>query len=169
MQSSLTARRGRLPVAPPVRHDRAVSGRIYSVGYEGLAAAALVDRLAGAAVTKLFDVRLNASSRKPGFSGKSLSAALRSAGIEYVHEPDLGNPRENREVFRQGDIDLGRRRMRARLGHSGSEALGRLVDAAHGSRVAVLCVERDQLRCHRHVITDMAVERSQSLEVLQVL
>lgn len=153
----------------PVRHDRAVRGRIYSVGYEGLTASALVDRLAAGKVTKLIDVRLNPSSRRPGFSRKSLSAALESAGIEYVHEPDLGNPQENRDAFRQGDVELGRRRMRELLENGAGPALQRLVEAAQGSRVAVLCVEREQVRCHRQVITDMALERNPALEVLQIL
>src|SRR5579864_2572751 len=46
------------------------------------------------------------------------------------------------------------RRMRAQLDNSSRPALMRLIEDARGSRVAVLCVEREGLRCHRNVITD---------------
>lgn len=144
-------------------------GRIYSVGYEGLAAPAFVDRLVGSRVTTLVDVRLTPSSRKPGFSRRPLEAVLNEAGISYVHEPDLGNPADNRASFRDGDGTEGRERMRARLENGSGPALARLVDRALRERVAVLCVERDRHRCHRQVITDMAQELAPELDVLHIL
>ncbi len=158
-----------LPRDPGLGDDLRVTGRIYSVGYEGMTLDALVDRLAGAGVSVLVDVRLNPVSRKPGFSKKRLTAALEEAGIEYVHEKELGNPQDNRDSFRNGDGEAGRSRMRAMLSNGGGDALGRLVDIASNQRVAVLCVERDHSRCHRDVITDMAVERNPDIEVLQIL
>ena len=50
-----------------------VSGRIYSVGYEGFDVDGLVERLAASKVSAVIDVRLDASSRRPGFSRKALS------------------------------------------------------------------------------------------------
>ena len=147
----------------------AVAGLIYSVGYEGLSVAALVDRLSAAQVTTLVDVRLTPSSRRPGFSRKSLSAAVEEAGIAYVHERLLGNPSENRDSFRRGDGVDGRRNMRELLENGSGEALQRLVDLAVDGRVAVLCVERDRTRCHREVITDMALELAPDLEVVHIL
>ncbi len=158
-----------LPRDPGLGDDLRVTGRIYSVGYEGMTLDALVDRLAGAGVSVLVDVRLNPVSRKPGFSKKRLTAALEEAGIEYVHEKELGNPQDNRDSFRNGDGEAGRSRMRAMLSNGGGDALGRLVDIASNQRVAVLCVERDHSRCHRDVITDMAVERNPDIAVLQIL
>lgn len=144
-------------------------GRIYSVGYEGMPVDALVDRLASAKVKLLVDVRLNAISRRRGFSRKALSAALEQAGIAYRHEPDLGNPQDNRDSFRSGDGSQGRLRMRSILENGSGPALQRLVDDAHASRVAVLCVERDRSRCHRDVITEMVTERDPTIEILQIL
>lgn len=144
-------------------------GRIYSVGYEGLSLDGLVDRLAGAHVTTLVDVRLNASSRKPGFSRTRLSHALAEAGIEYIHEKALGNPPDNRESFMSGDGEEGRARMRAILTDGAEEALRRTVARAEIGRIAVMCVEREHRRCHRDVITAMAVEQNPSIEVVQVL
>lgn len=146
-----------------------MTGRIYSVGYEGFTADALAQRLAQAGVTMLVDVRLNAVSRKKGFSKRALEAALGEAGIEYVHERDLGNPQDNRDSFRTGDGEAGRERMRAILNHGGGVALERLVTLAKNSRIAVMCVERERERCHRDVITTMVQEHDPSIEILQVL
>src|SRR5262245_34481372 len=117
---------------------------------------ALVDSLVGAHVATLVDVRMTPASRRPGFSRKALTAALDGVGIEYRHEPSLGNPPDNRDSFRKGDGREGRLRMRERLSNGSEPALRRLIDLARTERVAVLCVERDRHRCHRQVITDVA-------------
>jgi uncharacterized protein (DUF488 family) len=153
----------------PIDHHRQVSGRIYSVGYEGLEVRGLVETLKGARVTLLVDVRLNPTSRRPGWSKKSLQAALEGAGIAYRHEKTLGNPPENRESFRTGDPDVGRRRMREILDNGAGSALRRVVNDAKHQRIAVLCVERSEGQCHRKVITDMATEIDPSIEVVPIL
>ncbi len=159
---SLLAQRG-------ASDDDRMTGRIYSVGYEGLTLAGLIDRLVGARVSALVDVRLNPVSRKPGFSRRRLSEALAEAGIDYRHEKELGNPPDNRDSFRTGDGNAGRERMRAILSNGASAALDRVVDLAVDDRIAILCVERDHSHCHRDVITEMVVERNPTIEVLQIL
>jgi|SRR5688572_628355 len=144
-------------------------GRLYSVGYEGITQRALIERLVQSRVTTLVDVRLNATSRQRGFSKRSLADALAAAGIAYIHEPALGNPPENREWFRSGEAERGVRVMRRRLSNGSGSALQWLASAASGSRVAVLCVEREPTRCHRHVITEMAQELDPELEVFNIL
>lgn len=130
---------------------------------------ALVERLAQAGVSVLVDVRLNPISRRPGFSRKALQATLAEAGIDYRHERELGNPRDNRDAFRRGDGTEGRRRMRAILEDSAAPALARLVELARTTRVAVMCVERDRSHCHRDVIIAMAQELEPSIEVAEDL
>jgi uncharacterized protein (DUF488 family) len=152
-----------------MREHRGVPGRIYSVGYEGLEVRALVERLAQARVSVLVDVRLNPVSRRPGFSRKPLEAALAEAGIQYVHEPDLGNPQDNRDSFRRGDGTAGRRRMRTILSNGSGSTLRRLVDLARERPIALMCVERDRRRCHRDVITEMVTEIEPTIEVEQIL
>lgn len=159
----------RLAIALDLGDDLDVAGRIYSVGYEGLRIDALIDRLDGARVSTLVDVRLNPISRKQGFSRRHLSEALEAAGIGYIHERALGNPPDNRDSFRDGDGELGRSRMRSILDNGAGEALDRVVELASTQRIAVLCVERDPRRCHRVVITEMAVERNPAIDVLNIL
>lgn len=165
----MAARTPLLLANPPLGDDRAMTGRIYSVGYEGLTLDGLVERLIGSRVEVVVDVRLNPISRKPGFSRRKLSEALGAAGIEYLHERDLGNPPDNRDSFRKGDGEAGRQRMRSILDNGAGEALGRVVELASTQRIAVFCVEREPHRCHREVITDMAVELNPAIDVLNVL
>jgi len=149
--------------------DVPVAGRIYTVGYEGLTLDGLIDRLRGAKVTTVVDVRLTPSSRKPGFSRKRLSEALDEVGISYIHEGELGNPPGNRDSFRRGDGQEGRERMRALLSNGAGEALDRVVALAAEERIAVLCFERERQRCHRDVITEMAVERNPAIDIVPML
>lgn len=103
---------------------------IYTIGYEDLRIDQLVTKLRENEIETVVDVRLNASSRRPGFSKRGLTTALSAAGIGYLHERDLGNPPENRDAFRNGPVEEGRQHMKQRLENGSSEALGRLVDRA---------------------------------------
>jgi len=146
------------------------TGRIYSVGYENWNVRGLVQNLTQNRVRLLIDVRLNAVSRKPGFSKKALSEALMKAGIEYRHDPRLGNPVENRDAFRStATIEQGRKKVRKALDNGSREAVEELVEEARGSRVAILCVERATDACHRSVILEVAKEINPELIVLPVL
>jgi uncharacterized protein (DUF488 family) len=131
---------------------------LYTIGYEDLRIDQLVNKLRENQIDTVVDVRLNASSRRPGFSKRALTSALSAAGIGYLHERDLGNPPETRDAFRNGPVEEGRRQMKQRLENGSSEALGRLVDRARRERVAVLCVEVADHRCHRQVIVEAAKE-----------
>ena len=87
-----------------VGEDVTVCGLV-SVGYEGRSVDELIAVLRRYDVSLLVDVRLNAISRRPGFSKRALAEALHAAGIEYRHAPELGNPKENRAAFRAGHPD----------------------------------------------------------------
>jgi uncharacterized protein (DUF488 family) len=137
-------------------------GRIYSVGYEGLTVGGLVERLQQSRIEELVDVRANPYSRRPGFSKNKLSESLAAAGIVYRHEPLLGNAFRDVEDFAAA-MDL----MRAHLaGGEPAEAVARLVDLAGGRRIAVLCLENDQLRCHRQVVLEAALAHDPTLDIL---
>jgi hypothetical protein len=47
-----------------------------------------------------------------------------------------------------------------------AEAVARLVGLAEDRRIAVLCLENDQRRCHRQVVLEAAVAREPALDVL---
>lgn len=139
---------------------------LYSVGYEGRTADEFVHALAAAGVDVLYDVRLNPVSRKPGFSKNKLCDALEAAGVEYVHEPLLGNPPENRDAFRNGNVEQGRARFQERLNNGSRGALDKLTKDTRQRTIALLCVEKDADRCHRRVITEAVQETRPELMVV---
>lgn len=138
-----------------------------SVGYEGRTADELVDTLKDRGVDVLVDVRLNAISRKKGLSKKALAAALADAGIEYRHEPKLGNPKENREAFRKG-LKSARDRYEAHLSNGAVATFDATVALAANRRIALLCFERDHRTCHRSCIIDRAQRADPALSVIKV-
>ena len=91
---------------------------------------------------------MRAGSRKPGMSKTALGDALGAVGVEYRHEPSLGNPPDNRDGYRQGRRSA-RIAFRRHAEDAGSGALDRVAAAALSGRVALLCYEADQGCCHR--------------------
>ena len=139
---------------------------LYSVGYERHTIDDFVALLVEHGVATLVDVRLNPISRKPGFSKRRLAEALGAVGVDYRHEPLLGNQADNRSNFHPGgDLETGHRRYAARLDGSSADALRRLATMASRGRLSVLCVERDSEWCHRRVITDRLQQLLPSLTV----
>jgi uncharacterized protein (DUF488 family) len=138
---------------------------MFTVGYEGRSLDELVRTLQDHRVEVLVDVRERASSRKPGFSKRRLADALAGAGIEYRHEPLLGNPRENRASFRSGNLEAGRCRYLERLNDGSRVAFEAVVELGLSARIALLCFERDEARCHRSCIVEQAQAEQPTLAV----
>ncbi|TDD68485.1 DUF488 domain-containing protein [Jiangella aurantiaca] len=127
---------------------------VIGVGYEGHTIESFVADLAASGVGLVADVRLTPMSRKAGFSKRGLAAALAAAGIDYVHLPALGNPRDNRVPFAAGD-HAARQRYADRLAEpEGQAALDLLAEESAARLVALLCLEADQSRCHRQAVLD---------------
>lgn len=136
---------------------------VFTVGYQGRTADELADLLKERGIERVIDVRQNALSRKRGFSKTALRGWLEEAGIEYLHLPELGTPRELRrdyvtpEEVRQGY-----------LGHlRGKEALVEMLSLlVEQRRTALLCFERDPEACHRSVLADELARRGARVEHL---
>lgn len=137
--------------------------RVLGFGYEGHTVASLITKLRQAGVTRLVDVRQQAASRKPGFAKSALRQALTAAGIAYEHQPELGNPRDNRPGFGAGrqELDAARAAYAAWLTRPAAlAALDALIDAGRREVVGVLCLEADPQRCHRLVLLHTAWMRA---------
>ncbi|MEA1675422.1 DUF488 domain-containing protein [Nitrospirillum sp. BR 11163] len=132
---------------------------LFTIGYEKAGQPALVERLVRAGVRTLIDVRELPLSRRAGFSKGPLSAALRQAGIEYLHLKALGTPKEGRLAGRAGnqplfwsivDQALARPEAQYELGVAAATALNQ-------GPACLLCLEDDPHICHRsRVAADMA-------------
>jgi uncharacterized protein (DUF488 family) len=128
---------------------------VVGVGYEGKDIGSFTVGLLAAGVHLVVDVRLNAISRKKGFSKRPLAAALATAGIGYRHFPELGNPPWNRDGFSGPPSEVSAARARFSELIDGTAAAARITEIAAASAagpVAVMCVEADDSRCHRYVI-----------------
>lgn len=133
---------------------------LWSCGYEGRDIESFVSSLVNTGIRTVADVRLNPISRKPGFSKTRLGQALSDAGIQYRHLRNLGNPKSNRAPFWEGRLSEGRAEFRRVLrAEEAAQELDQLAELAKHSRVAVLCFERDEARCHRQVVLSTIQKR----------
>lgn len=126
------------------------------IGYQGLPLSDLIEQLRADDVKVLVDVRLNAISRKFGYSKRALATALEAADIRYLHDPRLGNPRENRAGYSDSTSAHGiaaRHRFEALLETgAGAEGIRDLASLVEQESVAVLCYEADENHCHRQQV-----------------
>ena len=143
---------------------------VFTAGHSTRPIEELLALLAEHGVTTLVDVRrYPASRRHPQFSRDALAASLAGAGIQYVHEPDLGGRRSARpgsphtawrvEAFRGYADYMETPEFQA--------ALDRLIRRSQGETVAILCAEAVPWRCHRRLISDALVARG--IPVLHIL
>lgn len=138
---------------------------LLTIGYEGRTLAEILRILEKATVTLVVDVRLTPVSRKKGFSKHGLADELGRTGIEYLHIPALGNPRDNRAAFRRGS-PRGRTRFRALMrGDRARDALDGLLSRICTERMALLCFEHDAKSCHRTLVADELMRRAPGLTV----
>lgn len=128
------------------------------LGYEGLSIEEFCSHVSTQGVSVVVDVRLNALSRKRGFSKNGLRTALADAGVDYLHFPVLGNPRDNRDGFaspgsRAGDA--ARNRYGASISTTESlSAIAEITALASTRVVGVMCFEKDQRECHREMVIE---------------
>lgn len=129
--------------------------KLFTIGYEGEPQAVVIDRLKGAGVEVLADVRAIAASRRAGSSKTVLGSSLAEAGIEYVHLRDLGTPKAGRDAARKGRIDEMRAIFAGHMAEPPSQiAFERLREIAKDRPTALLCFEADHAGCHRAVLAE---------------
>jgi uncharacterized protein (DUF488 family) len=135
---------------------------LFTIGYEQSTPDALIGELKRAKVKLLVDTRAVANSRKPGFSKRQLAASLDENGIAYLHLQKLGTPAEGRAAARSGDLKtlwkIYERQLRT---PDAKEEMAELVSIVEsGTRVCLLCFERDVAHCHRQRIAEVVHERT---------
>jgi uncharacterized protein (DUF488 family) len=138
-------------------------------GYEGRSVEDLVREARLRGVTVVVDVRLNAISRRKGFSKRALGERLAEEGIAYVHLRELGNPRDNRAGFAEVGTADGRKvreRYRREVLHTESGARGLAALMEHEQAI-VLCFEAEERCCHRAQVLE-AVRELRASEERQV-
>ena len=136
--------------------------KLFTIGYEQTPQKAVLDELEQAGVKLLVDVRAVTSSRRPGFSKNQLAASLDERGIAYLHLSGLGTPKEGRLAARRGDLaklfDVYQKHLATPQAREELDELSAL--ARSGTRLCLLCYERDHRHCHRQWIAELVHERT---------
>lgn len=127
---------------------------VFTVGYEGRSVDDFVAMLRAAKIDRVIDVRALPLSRRRGFSKTKLSEALAGSGIEYVHLRIAGNPYRDQRANVKRCLAL----YKGHLERS-PEVIASVLEATHGHRAALLCVERDACNCHRSVLASKLVQQ----------
>lgn len=138
--------------------ERVEAFDFYTIGYEKKTIEQFIDLLKAAKIQTLVDVRKNPVSQyKPDFSKERLEETLRQHAIRYVHHPELGVPSEiRRKLGETGDYDW----FFKQYDENVIPKLGEEADLQSlNYPIAVMCVELDPTRCHRHRIALALEER----------
>ena len=141
--------------------------RIATIGVYGFTSEAFVEKLTGAEVGLLLDLRQRRGVRGPDYSWANsarLQRALAAAGIAYRHVKDLAPTTELRQIqYREDNRQGVGKRNRTALAPEYAERytreildpfdLGALVaELPSNSTSALFCVERDPQACHRSLV-----------------
>jgi uncharacterized protein (DUF488 family) len=117
-------------------------------------------------VTAIADVRSSPYSRlNSQFGREPLKYKLHKSGIAYVFlGKELGARPEDPECYKEGKVQY---RLLAKT-ESFREGLQRLIEGAQKCRIALLCAERDPLKCHRALLIARELE-ALSIPVTHIL
>jgi len=121
-------------------------------------------------IEELVDIRTVPRSRhNPQFNRDELPKSLEEAGIAYRHMPALGGLRR----ARPDSINTGWRNASFR-GYADymqtrefQDALDELIALAREKRIAIMCAEAVEWRCHRSLVADALVVRGIAVEHIQ--
>lgn len=136
--------------------------RLLTVGHGNLPQADFADLLTGAGVDTLVDVRrFPGSRRNPHFGTDAMSGWVEEAGVAYRLEQRLGGRRRVDPDQRDADPWWKVEAFRAYAAHTRSEefaaGMGELLEVARRGTAAVMCSESVWWRCHRRLVSDVAV------------
>lgn len=132
----------------------------FTAHYSGKDPETMIGALKAAGVRTLVDVRATPFSQfRPEFNKERFSKALEAQGVGYLHIPELGVPKAQREqlaksgdwtaFFRWYDLNT--------IPTLKSEMKGGRLSEAAGP-LAFMCLEKDPEKCHRHRIA-LALEK----------
>jgi len=126
--------------------------KLYTIGYEGRSLGEFGEKLQGARVRTLLDVRQTAWSHKPGFSKTALRLAVEKAGIRYAHAPQVGAPKALRvQLYSGWDYDAFFGGYEEHLnGLNGG--LTKAASIANSGGSCLLCFEAEPAKCHRSAL-----------------
>lgn len=126
--------------------------QLFTIGYEETELSDFLDKLASAGVETLVDVRELAQSRVQGYSKTALTDALKRKGIDYIHVPELGSPRDLRHELREsGNFAAFTRGYLLHL-RKQTDHVRQVQRLAYSETCCLLCFEKNHQECHRQFV-----------------
>lgn len=130
---------------------------IWTVGHSTLSIEQFLVTLASFKIELLVDVRSFPGSRRyPHFNKENVRGSLTSAGIDYLHMPELGGRRRTRPDSQ--NIAWRNESFRGYADYMETDAfregIERLLELARERPTAIMCAEAVWWRCHRSLIAD---------------
>ena len=139
---------------------------VASIGYQHKSVDEFVALLRAHGVTRVVDVRANATSRRADFRRDHLERALAARDIAYEHLPHAGNPFRSTAGARGSFADIAPR-YREHLQRHPSVLLDVYAVLSRG-KSAVMCYEADPASCHRTVLLQVIDAEVAPLEVTEL-
>jgi uncharacterized protein (DUF488 family) len=129
---------------------------VLTVGHSTHELDAFVELVRRSGARTVADVRRFPGSRRmPWFGSEPLAAALRAAGIDYTHIPELGGRRSGRTGV---NAAWRVKAFEAYADHMASEAFGAgLARLLALDAPVVMCAEARWTQCHRRLVSDALV------------
>ena len=129
--------------------------QIFTIGHSNHSLEEFVALLQRHRVTALADVRSTPFSRfSPQFNKEDLEQAIKTHGIKYVFlGRELGARPEDQSCYENGQVQYGRLKDTATF----KEGIERVIQGAKRHTIALMCSEKDPLRCHRFLLVAHAL------------
>lgn len=132
---------------------------VYTIGHSTQSGEAFVERLRGAGIGVLADVRTFPGSRRyPHFNQEALVERLPEAGIEYAWLKALGGRRRSTLGDASPNVGLRHPSFRNYADHMLTPefrgGIAALLEHARRARTAIMCAEAVYWRCHRRLVSD---------------
>jgi len=128
---------------------------VFSIGYEGLTIDSFLYKLIASNITVVVDVRSNPQSMKYGFSKKSFKQYIESAGMKYIHIPELGIPSAMRKGL--GESVSHKTLFKAYRNTFSKYCPSALDDALYGSALTAACAGWTLAWCQGNLSLEAAV------------
>jgi|ERR1043166_639149 uncharacterized protein (DUF488 family) len=129
---------------------------ILTVGHSNHEMQVLINLLKKHGVTAVADIRTTPySAAAPQFNRENLKPKLQSEGFKYVHlGNELGAHPQDPACYKNGKVAYS---LQAKTS-SFREGLQRVISGAEKHKIALLCVEKEPLDCHRSVLIARELE-----------
>ncbi len=124
----------------------------FTVGYSGRDIHSFVEVLTKAGIVTLVDIRYSPVSRfRPEFSKNNLKQTIEAHGMDYIHRPEWGVPREIRafSIGKETKDDIWAWYDSNVLPNIAKKNLHEFLNSMEHP-VGLMCVEYDPTECHRH-------------------